>query len=645
MASGSPLESWIREQYYEIGIDHNGEFRGKNQFKLMLINLRPKQKSEIRQLVNRMIKQGIPKQQAVVSSLPQSSKTLPASKQVNSSPGSNTVNPKPFSAITSKKVIVDSKSICGSSMQNTQSRTIMPRTGKLRIADQGMVKQAILNPKIQELKAYLKTAMSYNDDLSRKNMDDIESSIIGNQSVLLSHEVSGYDDDDSVEGKLSVNDIANGVLFTADLLEYCDQSLFLQYGLLGSSVLCDQTYPALTSDRRLYLNSNIPFSIFICGVQGSGKSHTTSCLIENCLIRSPILGVLQKPLSALVFHFDEYTSYSTFVPSEAAFLAIPDISIPNHAHVTTIRVLVSPSNYFQLNALYSQIPGVTVQPFKLHSQDLTIGTILTLMSVDQTQATPLYMGQVTKILRRMASESEGTFNYLHFKRQLDEIVFDKMQRTCLDQRLDLLESFLDLECSTASPTFSAGEITILDLSCPFVDANTACILFQIGLRMYLEASSTSGKIVVVDEAHKYMTNTPSSKHLTESLLTVIRQQRHYGARVIISTQEPTISPQLIGLYSITIIHRFSSPEWFNTLRKHISTFRKDGDTDNNKRTEELFDRILKLGTGQALIFAPTAIVRNTKANTNEWVKLSTETLELRVRKRMTWDGGKSVLCL
>ena len=95
-------------------------------------------------------------------------------------------------------------------------------------------------------------------------------------------------------------------------------------------------------------------------------------------------------------------------------------------------------------------------------------------------------------------------------------------------------------------------------TCPFVDANTACVLFNIGMGMYLESSYTTGKVVVVDEAHKvclpvclsllsssrafatrsqYMTDTPASKALTESLLTVIRQQRHYGASVIISTQE------------------------------------------------------------------------------------------------------------
>jgi hypothetical protein len=39
----------------------------------------------------------------------------------------------------------------------------------------------------------------------------------------------------------------------------------------------------------------------------------------------------------------------------------------------------------------------------------------------------------------------------------------------------------------------------------------------------------------------------NAKALTEVLLTVSSQQRHYGARIIISTQEPIISPRLIDL--------------------------------------------------------------------------------------------------
>ena len=138
-----------------------------------------------------------------------------------------------------------------------------------------------------------------------------------------------------------------------------------------------------------------------------------------------------------------------------------------------------------------------------------------------------------------------------------------------------------------------------------------------------------------------MTDTPASKDLTESLLRVIRQQRHYGARVIISTQEPTISPRLIDLCSITVIHRFSSPEWFDVLRRHI--FILDEQRGNGGGKAELFKSIRDLRTGEALVFAPSAVVR--EEGKEEWRKVSEGVLKVRVRKRLTWDGGTSAVCI
>jgi hypothetical protein len=204
----------------------------------------------------------------------------------------------------------------------------------------------------------------------------------------------------------------------------------------------------------------------------------------------------------LVFNFAEYASASSFRPSELAFLASPGPQFPNHLGVKKVKVLVSPSNYLSLKMLYTQIPGVTVEPFMLRPKDLNISTMLTLMSVDQTQAAPLYMGIVTKILRTMATESAEAFNYPKFRRRLDDAGLDRKQAEFLNQRLDLLESFLDLDGSTTSPGFAAGEITIIDLSCPFVDASTACVLFKIAMGLYLESDTITGKVIVLDEAHK-----------------------------------------------------------------------------------------------------------------------------------------------
>jgi hypothetical protein len=89
------------------------------------------------------------------------------------------------------------------------------------------------------------------------------------------------------------------------------------------------------ADTRLFFNITTPSSIFICGSQGSGKSHTLSCLLENCLAVSDAT-VLPRPLSALLFHYDTFISDDGGSPCEAAFLA----SLPG----VRVRVICAPTN-------------------------------------------------------------------------------------------------------------------------------------------------------------------------------------------------------------------------------------------------------------------------------------------------------------
>lgn len=215
-----------------------------------------------------------------------------------------------------------------------------------------------------------------------------------------------------------------------------------------------------------------------------------------------MLGQLHKPLSALIFHFSQYTSRISFRPCEAAYLGCPNRSFPDHPCVAPVNVLVAPSNYHNLRQSYGQIPGVRVYPFKLRPRDLNVSSMLTLMSVNQTSTQPLYIGTITKILRDMASTSANDFDYRRFKQLLFDAKLTNMQLVPLEQRLELLESFLNLDDSAPSWDFRSGGATIIDLSCPFVDPNMACVMFNIGMSLYLESGLTTGKVIAMDEAHK-----------------------------------------------------------------------------------------------------------------------------------------------
>ena len=115
---------------------------------------------------------------------------------------------------------------------------------------------------------------------------------------------------------------------------------------------------------------------------------------------------------------------------------------------------------------------------------------------------PLYMVTVEAILRDMATWSfDGSLDYSEFKRRLAKEKFDATQSCMLQMRMNLLDSFLDLDNKAPIPDFKPGEITIIDLLDPFLTPSMACILFKLGLEQFLQ-SNAPGKLIVLDEAHK-----------------------------------------------------------------------------------------------------------------------------------------------
>lgn len=134
----------------------------------------------------------------------------------------------------------------------------------------------------------------------------------------------------------------------------------------------------------------------------------------------------------------------------------------------------------------------------------------------------------------------------------------------------------------------------------------------------------------------------AARALTADLTNVIRLQRHTGTRVLIATQEPTLSPELIDLANVTFVHRFLSPAWYEVLKKHLAGANKHVSANSN---ESLFETIVNLQTGESLMFCPTALVSVDKNSSNEPIikKLGSDYLRVNIRKRLTTDGGKSIL--
>jgi len=184
-----------------------------------------------------------------------------------------------------------------------------------------------------------------------------------------------------------------------------------------------------------------------------------------------------------------------------------------------------------------------------------------------------------------------------------------------------------------------GTLTIVDLTDPFVDPASACSFFDICLGLFLEKTLDCGRIIALDEAHKFMNHSSAADSFTESLLTVIREQRHKGARVLIATQEPTISPKLLDLCSMTLVHRFTSPEWMHALQGHLagaSMVREN----NKKDAQDLFREIVNLNVGEHLLFSPSAMLDLIGGKAT---KLGLNHVKCKTRPRITTDGGRSIM--
>jgi len=200
----------------------------------------------------------------------------------------------------------------------------------------------------------------------------------------------------------------NAVLVTGDA-EKLSPGQFPQRAVLGTILSQHaQGLPKTTEDPKLYLNVNSPFSALICGVQGSGKSHSASVILEGCLIVDKRVGTLPKPLAGLCLHYD---SGSVNYPCEPAYLGMPatkaQLGVKSKASVP-VTVLVSPTCLETMRKIYKPLNGVKVMPFYLSTSNLNSSRMLTLMGFDDSEIMPLYLQRAMTILRTMGADK---FNY------------------------------------------------------------------------------------------------------------------------------------------------------------------------------------------------------------------------------------------
>lgn len=117
------------------------------------------------------------------------------------------------------------------------------------------------------------------------------------------------------------------------------------------------------------------------------------------------------------------------------------------------------------------------------------GKYIPSISLQRFQTMPLYMHSVLNIIRNMGCDAfrysgmsplRTSFSDLllctAFRSRLEAEQLNPMQRSMLNLRLDLLESFLRPTARNIQSYFAPGHMTLVDLTDPFLDGKTTALL-------------------------------------------------------------------------------------------------------------------------------------------------------------------------
>jgi hypothetical protein len=253
----------------------------------------------------------------------------------------------------------------------------------------------------------------------------------------------------------------------------------------------------------------------------------------------------------------------------------------------------------------------------------------------------LYVASCMTLLRKYQREAVYP-DFVDFIDEIKQLCNIQGQQGPLTQRIALLESVvaesevnkdiaeesMDLEDACESGL----NLIIVDLTDPLLSKEEANGLFQVITEQFRAIPIQGGKLLALDEAHKFMDGV-ATDGLSEAIVNVARLMRHDGMRLAVSTQSPkALAPELLELVSVAVLHQFHSKDWWSYLRRKLPL------------PENAFNKILSLRAGNAMVFAARNPFLGTCApNAGSAVvpSLTAPLFKLRVRPRLTADYGSS----
>lgn len=327
----------------------------------------------------------------------------------------------------------------------------------------------------------------------------------------------------------------------------------------------------------------------------------------------PGANLLPAPLATVIFHYHESQDYPPeFVSMIAANRNVNESSILAREYGTEVGALqdvVILTSADKVEARKAEFPGVQVEPIHFSSSELSIKDWRFLMGVAGNQ---MYMKQINMVMRQLRDNL--TLDTLRMEIESSDL--SDGQKKVARNRLLLAGQFINDDYRLAN-TLRPGRLIIVDLRDEYVDKEEALGLFVVMLNIFANAGRDEGynKLIVFDEAHKYMDNPDLTSHIVD----VIRQMRHQGVSVLIASQDPPSLPNaIIELSSLIVLHRFNSPQWLKHIQKSITAL-----------SDLTPAQMGALQPGDAYIWS-------TKATESVFTQ---KAIKIRLRPRITQHGG------
>lgn len=361
-------------------------------------------------------------------------------------------------------------------------------------------------------------------------------------------------------------------------------------------------------------------TVTLCGVQGAGKSYSMGVLAEGAAQSIPGANELEVPLATIAFHYHPSDAYEPELlaarrpnAEESEVKRLRDEYGAEPAALADLVLLVPEAQVEQRRAEY---PGVQVEPITFSSKELKAAGWKFLLGAYGNDS--LYLRQLSAMLRK----HRDCLTLDLIRAETEAAGFSDVVRGLVLDRLKLAEPYVD-DSKALGDLLRPGRTILVDLRDPWIEKQEALELFVILMQIFaatrpLDAEGEPldfNRLVIFDEAHKYMVEGEIMTHVCAS----IREMRHQATTVLIASQDPLSVPRIvIELSTVLVLHRMTSPAWIKHIRTAVHAL------------EYLSEKELaELQPGEALVWAQRSTDR----------RFTLGPQKITIRPRATAHGG------